>query len=211
MTTAARAQRVLCAADPSLAQAWAAVGTIATLSPAADPLSTCCRVVAGQQLSTKAASTIWQRVTDLTPISAKHLANAEIAVLRSAGLSTAKARSIIALGQAVLDKRLNFRTIAQLSAEDQDALLISIPGIGPWSCAMIRLSVFADPDVFSAGDAGLRRAMLRLDGLSQAPSDQWFTQRADQWRPFRSYACRVLWRWIDTVPINEPAARRPKT
>lgn len=153
--------------------------------------------IVGQQLSTKAASTIRQRLlasagtARFDPASIARLSHAE---LRGAGLSNAKARYVTALAEAVLDGELNFRALAQQRDEDVIDALTHLPGIGTWTAQMFLMFALRRPDVASSGDLGLQRGLQMLYGLDARPTADAFVELMAPWRPYRSVASWYLWR-----------------
>jgi DNA-3-methyladenine glycosylase II len=151
--------------------------------------------IVGQQISVKAALAIFGRLSELLggSIDAEALAAADEDALRAVGLSRAKARAVRELGIQVSTGRFDFAELEALSDEDAEARLVSLRGIGPWSAQMFLLRSMGRPDVFPAGDIGLRRGIEMLDGLDQMPAIAEAAERALRWRPYRSYAAKYLW------------------
>ena len=151
--------------------------------------------IVGQLISVKAALVIFARLQELCGgrIDAAVLAGADESALRALGLSGAKARAIQALGTAVASGRLDLNELAAVSDEQAEARLTALPGIGTWSAQMFLLRALARPDVFPAGDLGLRRGIESLYALREMPSIPDAAQRALAWRPYRSYAAKYLW------------------
>jgi non-heme chloroperoxidase len=211
-----RAYEQLAAADEALGRlidrhgrpdpfSWAALDEAA----AGDPFTELVLHVVAQQISTRAALTIFGRVRDLAggAISPPAIAAAAPEDLRAAGLSTAKARSVEDLAARVLDGRLSF---ARLAADDDDAARVeleAVRGIGPWSAQMYLLHQLRRPDVFPAGDVGLQRGAQSAFGLDVRPSADDLAARAERWRPLRSYAAALLWAESRTAAAAAPVAQ----
>jgi DNA-3-methyladenine glycosylase II len=160
------------------------------------------RAIVGQQLSTKAASSIWARVTKLfggTP-SPGVLISIEPEKLRGAGLSWSKVGFLKDLAERVDDGRLDLDRLGELSDEDVVAELIEIKGIGRWTAEMFLIFHLARPDVISTGDLGIRRAVQTAYGLGELPGPQDLERIAEPWRPHRTLACLYLWRSLDNAP-----------
>jgi AraC family transcriptional regulator of adaptative response / DNA-3-methyladenine glycosylase II len=160
-----------------------------------DPFESAVRIVLGQQVSVKGAATLAGRLvkqygepvgdgplSHLFPLPA---ALAE-APLEQIGLPRSRAESLRRLAQAVTEQP------AMLENETLSARLLAIPGIGPWTVAMVALRL-GDPDVFPAGDLVLRQ---RTGDRSAPELDRW----AQRWRPFRSYAAMALWQTSTESP-----------
>ncbi len=154
-------------------------------------------VIVSQQLSGKAADTIFGRVEALgggtLPGPAELLAMPD-EKLRAAGLSGAKTRGVKDLAARVLDGSLQ---LAALHAHENDAVieaLTKVRGIGRWSAEMFLMFRMGRLDVLSTGDLGLRKGMMSLFGLRELPDPATMERLSEHWRPFRSVACWYLWR-----------------
>jgi DNA-3-methyladenine glycosylase II len=170
----------------------------------ADPYGALLRAIVGQQLSTKAARTIYERLTalfgDRTP-TPQELLDADPDSLRQAGLSRAKVGYLRSLAEHVLDGELQLDRIAELPDEDVSAQLIAVKGLGQWTADMFLIFHLRRPDVLPVGDLGIRRAVQIAYGLPELPAPAELTRIAEPWRPHRSLASLLLWRSLD----NEPA------
>lgn len=145
-----------------------------------------CDSIVSQQLSIKAASTIWNRVTELFPdrkITPDFVLQITEEQFRRAGMSFAKIKYI----KDLASRDLNFSDFPTLSDSEIAKRLIEVKGIGPWTAEMFLLFSMGRPDVFSYGDLGLRNAMKKLPDLKD-PVD---------WSPYRSYASRILWKSLE--------------
>ncbi len=151
--------------------------------------------IVGQVVSVKAALVIFGRLRELLGgrIDARRLAQTDEAALRRVGLSSAKARAVQELGAEVATGRLSFAELATLSDAEAEARLVALRGVGTWSAQMFLLRSLGRPDVFPAGDLGLRRGIERLYALREMPSIPAAAERAVAWRPYRSYAAKYLW------------------
>lgn len=157
------------------------------------PFQTLANSIISQQLSAKAADTIERRVQAIVPdfTPAGFLA-APPEALRTAGLSSAKARYILELAQRVTDGRLNLEAMQEAPDADVIAALVDLPGIGQWTAEMFLIFGLSRPDVLSLGDAGLQRAVRRLFG-----EEAKLQEVGRVWRPFSSVASWYLWRVLD--------------
>lgn len=155
--------------------------------------------VAGQQLSTKAADTIWGRLVlaaggRVTPEAILRL---RLPTLRKAGLSQAKVKTLKELAKAVRSGSLDLAALKSLPEEEAVAKLSSIWGIGRWTAEMFLMFALAREDVFSPGDLGLRRSMEALYGLPKGVPASELERIAQAWSPHRTFASRALWRIRD--------------
>jgi DNA-3-methyladenine glycosylase II len=162
------------------------------------------RAIVGQQLSTKAARTIYDRLTGLyegrTPTPAEIIAT-DPEALRGVGLSRAKAAYLRDLAEHVEDGELDLDHISELPDEEVSAQLTAVKGLGQWTVDMFLIFHLGRPDVLPVGDLGIRRAAQLAYGLDDLPDAAELTTIAEPWRPHRSLACLYLWRSLD----NEPA------
>ena len=160
------------------------------------------RAIVGQQVSTKAAASIWARFEEALggDPSPEAVAAAEVEVLRGAGLSGAKAAYVRDLAEHVVSGELDLARIGELSDEDVIADLTEIKGIGRWTAEMFLIFHLGRPDVISAGDLGIRRAIEVAYGLDDLPGPTDMERISDPWRPHRTLACLYLWRSLDNAP-----------
>lgn len=114
--------------------------------------------------------------------------------LRAVGLSEKKVIYIHALAMSIIDGDLNFSAMKDMSDEEVIAELIKLPGIGPWTSHMFLIFSFQREDVWPIGDLGIRKAIMKLDNLDTIPSEKEILNRADVWKPYRTYASWYLWR-----------------
>jgi DNA-3-methyladenine glycosylase II len=155
--------------------------------------------IIGQQLSGKVAPIITRRVvtavgTDFTPTA---VLKTDFGALRQAGLSNAKARYICNLAEAWLSVPFLQTDFTHQDDETIIAELTKIKGIGRWTVEMFLIFGLGRPDVFSAGDYGLRRALLNAYQLPESAKPKELIQRAEQWLPHRSLASRILWKSLE--------------
>jgi DNA-3-methyladenine glycosylase II len=162
------------------------------------------RAIVGQQLSTKAAQSIWKRLVEpfggAFPEPAGLLAG-DPESLREAGLSRAKVGFLRDLAERIEDGRLDLRRLSELPDEDVVAELIEIKGVGRWTAEMFLIFHLGRPDVVSTGDLGIRRAIQIAYGLDELPGPSDMERIAAPWRPHRTLACLYLWRSLQNVPV----------
>jgi DNA-3-methyladenine glycosylase II len=161
------------------------------------------RAIVGQQLSTKAAESIWGRLIELFdgPIpEPKALLRKRPATLRKAGLSNAKVEFLRDLARRVEDGRIDLKRLGTLSDEDITAELLEVKGIGRWTAEMFLIFHLGRPDVVSTGDLGIRRAVQIAYGMKDLPGPEELEKLAEPWRPHRTLACLYLWRSLAATP-----------
>ena len=168
-----------------------------------DPWEALARAIVGQQLSTKAARSIWEKLQGQfggeTP-DPKSLLRKRSQTLRKAGLSNAKVEFLRDLAGRVADGTLDLARLRDLPDEDVIAELLEVKGIGRWTGEMFLIFHLARPDVVSTGDLGIRRAVQIAYRMDELPGPQELERIADGWRPHRTLACLYLWRSLDNTP-----------
>ena len=192
----------LTSADPRLAPLVARHGH-PTITPRerGQVIASLARAIVGQQLSGKAADTIWGRVLALWggrfPAPAKILAT-DNTVLRAAGLSGAKSAALKDLARHVVEKRLVPARMLAAADDEVAAMLLPVRGIGPWSVDMFLMFSLARPDVLPVGDLGIRKGMQRHFKLRKLPEPDRMRALAAPWRPYRTIASWYMWRLLES-------------
>jgi DNA-3-methyladenine glycosylase II len=169
----------------------------------ADAYGALLRAIVGQQLSTKAARTIYLRVLDLfdgrTPSPEQLLAVGE-EDLRAAGLSGRKVSNISDLAAHVIGGELELDRLDRLEDEQVIEEIVAVRGLGRWSAEMFLLFHLERPDVLSGGDLGIRKAVQIEYGLKKMPTPERVLEIGEPWRPHRSLASLYLWESLAAVP-----------
>jgi len=160
--------------------------------------------IVSQQLSVKAADTIFKRFAALTlekqfP-TPRQVLNLSTHKMRRAGLSRMKVSFIKDLAKKVLDKTVNLKEIDRWPDEKVMEHLTAVKGIGPWTAEMFLIFSLGRDDIFSYGDLGLRNAMQKLYKMKKAPTRAQAEKIVTKWKPYRSLASRYLWASIDNRP-----------
>jgi methylated-DNA-[protein]-cysteine S-methyltransferase len=169
------------------------------LDPTPSVFTALAQAIAYQQLTGKAAETIWTRVVALFPYRLEgpdpaHVAKASHETLRSAGLSTAKALALTDLARKCIDKTVP--KLDELSALDDETVierLTSVRGVGRWTVEMLLMFRLGRPDVLPIDDYGVKKGFQRTFG-GELPTKAAMRERAEKWAPFRSVASWYLWR-----------------
>jgi DNA-3-methyladenine glycosylase II len=162
------------------------------------------RAIVGQQLSTKAAESIFGRLLDLfggeVP-SPRQILDADPEQLRAVGLSRAKVAYLRDLAAHVEDGDLELDRLTELSDEEVIQQLTAVKGLGQWSADMFLMFELGRPDVLPVGDLGIRRAVQRLYGLPKIPAPAEIMRIAEPWRPYRTLASLYLWTSLRREPL----------
>ena len=161
------------------------------------------RIIIGQQLSGKAAETIYQRVRAKTSnkrVTLKSISAVSDQDLRSCGLSAAKTRAIRDLSDKIDTGQLKISSFSHMTDDEVAEAIISVKGLGPWSAQMYLMFVLCRLDIFSAGDLGIQNAICKLYGKDKAKID--FDKFAKRWQPYRTIACWYLWASLANPPVK---------
>lgn len=197
----------LCGCDPVLGQLVAAHGPLDEAERRRgrpdDAYGALLRAIVGQQLSVKAAKTIYGRLTalygDRTPTPAELIAT-DPDELRAVGLSRPKVAYLRDLAEHVEDGRLDLDRLPALADDEVAERLIAVKGLGRWTVDMFLMFHLRRPDVLPVGDLGIRRAAQLAYGLDGLPDPAALTALAEPWRPHRTLACLYLWASLDNAP-----------
>jgi len=151
-------------------------------------------VVTGQQISVAAGRAIYGRLeAALGDITAETVAAASDDVLRAAGFSAPKIRTLRALQEAAIAGNLDLDALEEKSAEDAILSLSTIKGIGPWTAEVYLLFAAGHPDIFPAADVALQESARLAFALDTRPATRDLREMSDTWSPWRSAAARLLW------------------
>ncbi len=207
----ARARKALAASDPTMAALIERVGKIDLAKRLQrrgeerppDAYGALLRAIVGQQLSTKAARTIYLRVLDIfdgqTP-SPEQLLEADETELRGAGLSGRKAEYLQDLARHVISGELELDRLDELSDEEAIAEIVAVRGLGRWTAEMFLLFHLKRPDILSGGDLGIRKAIQIEYELEEMPTPAQVEEIGEPWRPHRSLASLYLWESLAAAP-----------
>jgi DNA-3-methyladenine glycosylase II len=195
------ARRYLMKADPKLNQIIKRVGPCELHAAAPrDAFEALCMSIASQQLSVKAAATIFGRFCDLfpnrkpTPERVMTLSDDQI---RAAGFSRPKVSFIKDLAERVLDGRLDLKALKKHPDDEVMRQLVAVKGIGRWTAEIFLMFRLGRPDILPADDLGLMNAVQRAYGLRKRPDAKRLRQMGEAWKPHRSVAAWYLWQSLN--------------
>ncbi|WP_230532842.1 DNA-3-methyladenine glycosylase family protein [Microvirga roseola] len=161
-------------------------------------------IVVGQQVSTASAAAIWGRLRQvLDPPSPGTLLGLSEETLRAAGLSSGKVRTLRAAATEIVEGRLPLDRLDEYPDDEAHALLTAVKGIGPWTADIYLLFCLGHPDAFPSGDLAVQEAARLAYGLEQRPDAKGLTALAENWRPWRGVAAKVLWAYYRAVKARE--------
>ena len=168
-----------------------------------DLLSYLCASIIGQQLSTKVAEIIRERFFKLFEESnnlADQILQKDLNELRSIGLSNSKAQYIKNIALFYLDNRTQWDRLNEMTDTEVVLFLTQIKGVGKWTVEMLLMFAMGRENVFPDDDLGVQQAMIRLYNI-EADTKRTLKEKmnkiAENWSPFRTYACMHLWKWKD--------------
>lgn len=161
--------------------------------------------IISQQLSVKAAHSIERRFQELfgSEVPApEQILEKSVEELRTVGLSRPKANYIRDLAQHIVDGKITFDNLANMSNDDIIRTLTDVKGIGEWTAHMFLMFCLGRPDVLPVGDLGIRNGVRDLYGFEKAPSPQDVADiaAANQWHPYESIASWYVWKHLDNAP-----------
>jgi DNA-3-methyladenine glycosylase II len=211
-----KARRRLMRRDPVLAATIKRIGVCGMASRQhTEHLTALVRSIVGQQLSAKAAATIFERFVALFPdrrITVEGISALDDAALRGVGLSGQKLAYLRDLCARIADDRLRLDDLENLPDEDVIARLTTVKGFGRWTAEMFLMFRLHRPDVLPVGDLGIMTAVQRIYRLRQRPHPKRLTAIGEAWRPYRSVACWYLWQSLkfETSPTAARSRRRSR-
>ncbi|HLW55464.1 MAG TPA: DNA-3-methyladenine glycosylase [Candidatus Angelobacter sp.] len=196
------------AADPVLAAIIDQVGAckIAYREPTFEALA---RAIVFQQLSTKAARTIYGRLEEAAGgrVTPEGIQSLSVSEMRRAGLSKQKIGYIRDLAEHALSGKVDFARLPEMSDEEVIAALTDIKGVGEWTAQMFLIFALRRPNVLAVGDLGVRSAIKRHYNKRTLPKPAHIEKLAVTWHPYCSVACWYLWRSLD-LPVVMSRAKR---
>jgi DNA-3-methyladenine glycosylase II len=202
------AARVLAKRDPVLGALMAAHSGF-HLTRRGDPFTTLARAIVGQQISVKAAQSIWLRILTAcgsgaqeTRLDPSRVARKRAATLRACGLSGRKAEYIRDLAKHFVSTRLDPNTWPALGDEALIEALVDVKGIGRWTAEMFLMFHELRADVLPVDDIGLQKAVAMHYFNGERPTLGELRAFGEKWRPYRSVATWYLWRSLDPIPVE---------
>lgn len=168
-----------------------------------DAFSTLARSIVGQQISVKAAQSVWDRISDrLAAVTPEAVVRARRPTLRACGLSRQKVDYLKDLAARFLEGSLDTLRWDTLDDEGLIVELTSVKGIGRWTAEMFLIFHLTRPDVLPLADLGLQRAMRIHYNRGRVLSHQRMQRIGSAWSPWRSVATWYLWRSLDPIPVE---------
>jgi len=197
-----RAKRALARRDPVMGGIMRSHPKI-FLARRGEPFLTLARAIVGQQISVKAAQSVWDRlvvcVGEMTP---EKVLLKQRPVLRACGLSDRKTEYIADLAQHFADGAIHVHRWPEMSDEQIIAELVKVRGIGRWTAEMFLMFNLLRPDIFPLDDLGLQKGIRVAYYSNRKVALSTMRKLGERWRPWRSVATWYLWRSLDPLPVE---------
>jgi DNA-3-methyladenine glycosylase II len=172
------------------------------LEPRGEPFHTLARAIVGQQISVKAAQSVWNRFAGVAlEVIPEKILLLKAAQLRACGLSGRKCEYIQDLAQRFADGHVHLHRWPQMTDDEVVEDLVQVRGIGRWTAEMFLMFNLLRPDVFPLDDLGLRKG-IEVNYFKRKPALSSMRRLGESWRPYRSVATWYLWRSLDPVPVE---------
>ena len=168
-----------------------------------DPFMTLARSIVGQQISVKAAQSVWDRfeikIVKVNPLNIKKIHSNS---LKSVGLSRQKVLYLKNLSEAFIKDKIKIKLWSKMSDEDVIQDLIQIKGIGRWTAEMFLIFNLCRADVFPLDDIGMIKGLCKIYNLNYPIDKDKVLKIGNRWKPYRSVATWYLWRSLDPIPVE---------
>jgi DNA-3-methyladenine glycosylase II len=171
------------------------------LNPRQDYFQSLLRSIVFQQLSGKAAQTIYERFVNLIPKTSKHCPNEVLKLdkeeMRKAGLSFRKIDYVRNLADYFKNNSFQKKDVERMSDQEISKELIQIKGIGQWTVDMFLMFTLNRADILPCTDLGIQKGIMKILNMKNLPSKKEMENCSRKWRPYRTIACWYLWRMVD--------------
>ena len=168
-----------------------------------DPFFTLARSIVGQQISVKAAQSVWDRLEiKIKKINPKVIVKTHSNTLKSIGLSRQKVNYLKNLADAFIEKKIKINMWDKMNNEEIVQDLIQIKGIGRWTAEMFLIFNLCRADIFPLDDIGMVRGLCKLYKIPYHSDREKIIKIGEKWKPFRSVATWYLWRSLDPIPVE---------
>ena len=171
------------------------------LNPRQDYFQSLLRSIVFQQLSGKAAQTIYERFVNLIPKTSNHCPNEVLKLdkeeMRKAGLSFRKIDYVRNLADYFENNSFHKKDVEKMSDQEISKELIQIKGIGQWTVDMFLMFTLNRADILPCTDLGIQKGIMKILNMKNLPSKKEMENCSRKWRPYRTIACWYLWRMVD--------------
>ncbi|MGH8663835.1 MAG: DNA-3-methyladenine glycosylase family protein [Burkholderiales bacterium] len=201
------ATRALASCDPVLARLVESHRAF-QVGSRGDAFQTLARAIVGQQISVKAAQSVWERfVAAVEVMSPVNVASVDCTRLRAAGLSARKAEYVQDLARRFHDGSIEPASWSDLADDAIIEQLVAVRGIGRWTAEMFLIFNLARPDILPLADLGLQRALCLNYNRGRPLAERRIRAITGAWAPWRSVATWYMWRSLEAVPVPQPVSR----
>jgi len=170
-------------------------------NPTHDYFQSLLRSIVFQQLSGKAAQTIYERFVNLIPKTSNHCPNEVLKLdkeeMRKAGLSFRKIDYVRNLADYFENNSFHKKDVEKMSDQEISKELIQIKGIGQWTVDMFLMFTLNRADILPCKDLGIQKGIMKILNMNNLPSKKEMENCSRKWRPYRTIACWYLWRMVD--------------
>ena len=168
-----------------------------------DPFLTLARSIVGQQISVKAAQSVWDRLEKkLKRVNPTNIKKIHSNTLKSVGLSRQKTLYLKNLAEAFIQNSIKVKLWSKMNDEDIIKDLIQIKGIGRWTAEMFLIFNLCRQDVFPMDDIGMIKGLCKIYNLNYPLKKDQLLKLGNRWKPYRSVATWYLWRSLDPIPVE---------
>ena len=168
-----------------------------------DPFFTLARSIVGQQISVKAAQSVWDRLEiKIKKIKPEIILKTHSSTLKSVGLSRQKVKYLKNLANAFIEKKIKINLWDKMNDEEIVQDLIQIKGIGRWTAEMFMIFNLCRADIFPLDDIGMIKGLCKLYKISYPTEREKIIKIGKKWKPYRSVATWYLWRSLDPIPVE---------
>ena len=168
-----------------------------------DPFFTLARSIVGQQISVKAAQSVWDKLeVKVKKINPKIIIATHSNSLKSVGLSRQKVNYLKNLASAFIEKKIKINMWDKMNDEEIIQDLIQIKGIGRWTAEMFLIFNLCRADIFPLDDIGMIRGLCKLYNIPYPANRESIIKLGEKWKPYRSVATWYLWRSLDPIPVE---------
>ena len=168
-----------------------------------DPFFTLARSIVGQQISVKAAQSVWNKLEiKIVKINPLVISNTHFNTLKSVGLSRQKVSYLKNLAKAFNEKKIKISLWKEMDDEEIIQDLVQVKGIGRWTAEMFLIFNLCREDILPLDDIGMIKGLCKLYNISYPTNTEDIVKIAEKWRPYRSVATWYLWRSLDPIPVE---------
>jgi DNA-3-methyladenine glycosylase II len=156
--------------------------------------TTLIKIILEQQVSLASAKAVYRKLeSNINPFAPTRFEELGIAYLKSLGVTRQKSSYCINIAAAVLDDKLDLKSLNNMNDDDAKEMLSSIKGIGPWTANIYLLMALRRSNIWPSGDIALASSMKKIKRLQSHPTNEKQIKIAEKWQPYRSVAARMLW------------------